>query len=247
MFIDVHCHIDVYENIEEIVEKAKKLNVKLIINNGINLEVNRKNLEMSKKFPEIKSALGIYPIDALKISDSEIKKELEFIKSHKKEIVAIGEVGIDFKESVIEKEHSKQKEVFKKFVKLAIEINKPIIVHSRKAEKECIEILEELNAQKVIMHCFSGNMKLVEKVKENKWFFSIPTSVKNSEHFQKIVERVPVTQLFCETDSPFLHPDKERNNVPSNVIESYKKISEIKNLSLNDVEKRIEENYKKLF
>jgi len=97
------------------------------------------------------------------------------------------------------------------------------------------------------MHCFSGNMNLVKRIIKNNWRLSIPANVKYSEHFQKIIEITPIENLFCETDSPFLHPDKKFPNEPANVIESYKKISEIKNLSLAEVEKKIEENYKRLF
>lgn len=247
MFIDIHCHVDFYKNIDEIIKKSKESNVKIIVSNGINSENNKKILKLSEKFLEIKAAVGIYPTEGLKMSDLEIEKEIEFIKKNKKHILAIGEVGMDFKESTNEKEHIRQELIFKKFIDLSMELDKPIIVHSRKAEKECIEILEKSKIKKVIMHCFSGNMKLVEKIEKNGWMISIPTSVKNSEHFQKIIEKVSINTLLCETDSPFLHPDKEKNNVPSNVIESYKKISEIKKIKLNDVEKSIEKNYNSLF
>ena len=90
-------------------------------------------------------------------------------------------------------------------------------------------------------------MKLVKRVIENGWSFSIPANVKNSDHFQKVVEVVPIGQLFCETDTPFLHPDKKFPNEPKNVIESYKKIAEIKKISLEEVEKKIEGNFRRVF
>ncbi len=245
MFIDIHSHLDLCKNIDAIIENAKKQNVK-ILTAGTSSKSNRKILELKEKYSEINLALGIYPIDALKLSDLEIDKEIEFIKENKDKIIAIGEVGIDLKENS-EKTLETQKENLKKFVNLAKELDVPIIIHSRKAEKECIDLLEKLNHNKIIMHCFSGNMKLVDKIINNKWCLSIPANVKHSEHFQKIVEKTPIEQLFCETDSPFLHPDKLQDNEPANVIESYKKIAEIKKMSLNQVEKIIEENYKKLF
>jgi TatD DNase family protein len=244
--IDVHCHIDIYseKEIKDIVQRAKGKGINIIINAGINVKTNRKTLELAKKFKEIKASLGIYPGDALKLSEKEIASEIRFIKENKNKIVAVGEVGIDLKEN---KDLEKQKENFRKFIRLSREIKKPIIVHSRKAEKECIELLEEENATKVLMHCFSGNKRLVQRIKENKWFFSIPTNVKFSEHFQNLIKEVPISQLLCETDSPFLHPDKKRNNTPENVIESYKKISEIKGISFEETERIIEKNFKMLF
>jgi len=98
-----------------------------------------------------------------------------------------------------------------------------------------------------VMHCFSGSFKLIERIIANKWYMSIPTNVTFSEHFQKAIEKVPIEQLFCETDSPYLHPNKEKNNVPGNVIESYKKIAEIKKMKLDEVRDKIWDNYVGLF
>jgi TatD DNase family protein len=245
MFIDVHSHLDICENISAKIKNAKKENVK-IVTCGINSPSNRKILEIKKENPEVEICLGIYPTDALKLSDKEFNDELKFIKSNKDKILGIGEVGLDLKENA-ENTLQKQKENLTKFVKLAKEIDKPIIIHSRKAEEECIELLESLGYNKIIMHCFSGKIKLVKKIIENNWKLSIPTSVKNSQHFQQVIELTPMKNLLCETDSPFLHPDKQFPNEPKNVIESYKKIAEIKNISLKEVEKKIEENYRKLF
>jgi len=250
VFIDVHCHIDRYsdDEIEEIIKRAKKARVEIIINNANTIETGRKNLELAKKYPQVKAALGIHPIDYHLYSDKEILDEIKFIKKNKDKVIAVGEVGFDLKEATVD--FSRQKLIFMEWLKLASEIDKPIIIHSRKAEKEVIEIVEEFaktHKIKVLMHCFSGKMSLVDKIRDNKWFFSIPASIKNSTHFQEVVKRVPLTQLFCETDSPFLHPDKERNNEPALVIESYKKISNVKGLSLSEVEKQIEENYKRFF
>lgn len=234
-FVDAHCHLDLCQQkeIPAIIERAKKANVQ-IITNGVNPESNRKVLELAEKYSEVKSALGLYPIDALKLSDKEITQELNFIRSNKDKIVAIGEVGMDFKES---DEIERQQQTFQKIIELAKEIDKPLIIHSRKAEKEVIEILEKNKAEKVIMHCFSGKFSLVEKIVKNNWKLTIPTNVKHSEHFQNIIKKIPIGNLLCETDSPFLHPDKLRDNEPANVVESYKKIAEIKNIPLNEVQK----------
>ncbi len=245
MFIDIHSHIDMCKNLPQIIENAKNQNVK-ILTHGTTAESNRKILELKNKFPEIEIALGIYPTDCLKLSEKEIDSEIEFIKENKNKIIAIGEVGIDLKENS-EETLETQRENLKKFVNLARELNIPAVIHSRKAEKECVELLEKLNYNKIIMHCFSGNMKLVDRIIKNKWHLTAPTNIKHSEHFQKITEKTPIEQLFCETDSPFLHPDKLRDNEPANVIESYNKIAEIKKIPLTEVEKIIEGNYKKLF
>ena len=245
MFIDVHCHLDFFKSVEisRVIENAKKRKLSIILANGNNYESNEKVLELSSKYNMVKAALGLYPIDALNVPEK-VSKTLSQIKSNKDKILAVGEVGMDFKES---EEKEKQKIIFCKIIELAKEIKKTLIVHSRKAEIDCIDLLEKLKATKIVMHCFSGKLKLVERIIKNNWSLSIPTSVVNSEHFQKIIEIAPIENLLCETDSPYLHPFREFPNEPANVIESYKKIAEIKKLSLNEVEEIIENNFKRIF
>ena len=144
MIVDVHAHLtDNYFNdkLDKIINNAKKNNIVHIISNGINLEDNKKVLEISKKYNIVKAAFGFYPDDIIKSTFEEIEKNLEFIKKNKNKIIAIGEVGLDLYHN---KELKKQKEIFIKIIELAEKINKPLIIHSRKAEKECIEILKEL-------------------------------------------------------------------------------------------------------
>jgi TatD DNase family protein len=245
-FIDIHCHLDFYKDkeIKEIIKNAKRKNVNIIVFNGVNLKSNKKVLSLSRDYPEIKASLGLYPKDAINLNKNQINNEIKFIKENKNKIIAIGEIGLDLKEI---ETLNKQEKIFIKLLTLSKEIDKPVIIHSRKAEKQVIKILESKNMKKVIMHCFCGKKKLVKKIVENNWFLSIPANVKYSEQFQEIIKITPLKNLFCETDSPFLHPEKKFPNEPKNVIESYKKISEIKNLKLEEVEKIIEENYRRLF
>jgi len=242
MLIDIHSHLDMCKNIPKVIENAKQKNVK-IVTCGVDLKSNRESLEFFEKY-HVEICLGIYPVDAEKLSEKEIDFEIKFIEKNKSKIIGIGEVGLDLK---FGKNLEKQKLILKKFVLLAKKFNVPIIIHSRKAEKEAIEFLEQFDYNKIIMHCFSGKIKLVEKIVGNNWYLSIPANIKTSEHFQKVVKNVSIENLFCETDSPFLHPDKKENNEPANVIESYRKIAEIKGISLEEVKKKIEENYNRIF
>lgn len=247
MFIDVHCHLDFFKDLDKLVSDCNKIRVEKIICAGTDKESNRRVLEISKKYNEIEGCLGIYPIDSIKMSEIEINSEIEFIRKNSKAIIGIGEVGLDFKDSPNRTIIEKQKQVFRRFIELSQELDKPLVVHSRKAEVECIELLEDLKAKKVIMHCFSGKKKLIHRIKKNGWFASIPASVKYNKQFQDNVNELDMKNLLCETDSPFLHPNKEENNSPDKVVESYKKIAEIKKISLGEVENMIELNFKNLF
>jgi len=250
MFIDVHCHLDklIDEGVpaDKAIKNAKKKGVERMIVNGTDHEQNKIILDLAKIHKEVLPALGIYPIDALKLSESEIDEEIEFIKQNKDKIAAIGEVGLDLKEEELHKTLDKQKINLRKFVNLAIKLNKPAIIHSRKAELHTIELLEELNVKKVIMHCFSGKMSLAERIAKNGWFLSIPANSHYSQQFQDVIKRVPIENLLCETDTPYLHPLKKWPNEPANVIYSYKKIAEIKKMKLTEVELQIEKNFKSL-
>jgi TatD DNase family protein len=233
MYIDCHCHLDICKNSNNTAKSAKKKNVE-IVTVGVDINTNRKALDLARRHENVKAMLGVYPSEGVKLIDEDIEKEIEFIRKNKNNIIGVGEVGLDLKEL---SDLGRQEEIFRKMISLSLELDIPIIVHSRMAEKESIEILEEMKAKKVIMHCFSGSFKLVKRIVENDWYLSIPSSVKYNEHFQKIAKEIEIDKLLCETDSPFLHPDKKKDNLPENVIESYKKISEIKKIDLKKVEK----------
>ena len=281
LLIDIHTHLDhpiLINKIDEIVNRAKNAGLKHIITNGINPDTNRKCLELSKKYDIIRCAMGIYPRSALKkeIENSEYKidlidfdfdEEINFIRKNKDNIVAISEVGLDF----VNGEDKQQIEDFEKMVKLAEELKKPIVVHSRKAELKCVEMLESSKNKKIVMHCFCGKKSLVKRVADNGWFLTTPTIVVRSQQFQDIVRNVSISQLFCETDSPYLSPYKgvEREhaviceareetrspnrshagqwNEPAYVIESYNKIAEIKQMDISEVVNNIYMNWQRVF
>ena len=123
MLVDVHSHLDAKQfknNLDSVIQRAKNKSVKKIITNGTNIKSNRKTLEISKKYSMVEAALGLFPSDALKLSDIELEKEIEFIKKNKKSIIAIGECGLDYHWN---KNHKKQKQIFEKFIKLSEKLN----------------------------------------------------------------------------------------------------------------------------
>ena len=179
-----------------------------------------------------------------------IDEELKFIEKNKNNIAAIGEVGLDYSE--VKNNAKEQKELFQKMISLAEKLNKPIIIHSRKAEQDCIEMLQSSKLKKVIMHCFGGKKSLVKKIIDNGWFLTAPTCITRATQFQENVKLCPITQLFCETDAPYLSPFKSKTgefqrNEPAFIIEAYKKVAEIKGMELKEVVNNIFMNYQRLF
>ena len=257
LLIDVHSHLDhhlIADKIGEIAKRAKDAGLRHIVTNGVNPETNRICLELSKKYDIVKCGMGAYPRNALRkeiensdykidASDFDIDDEIGFIRKNKNNIAAISEVGLDF----VDGENGQQVMDFGKMIELAEELKKPIVVHSRKAELKCIEMLESSKNRKIIMHCFCGKKSLVKRINDNGWFLTVPTIVVRSQQFQDIAKNVPITQLFCETDSPYLSPFRDRANEPAFVIESYKKIAELKQMELIEVMNNIYMNWQKVF
>jgi len=258
--IDIHAHLD-YKPLADdsagVVQRAKEAGVTVIIANGTSPESNRQVIALSKQFDIVKPALGFYPTHVHATSEEELDKELAFIKEQQP--IALGEVGLDYKfapedpntekideetkQSLIEK----QKKGFQKIIHLAKELDIPLIVHSRKAELDVIELLEQSGHKKIIMHCFCGKKKLVERIRDNGWTFSIPVTVIKLFQFQEVVEKTNISQLLTETDSPWLGPEPGLTNEPKNIPLIVQKIAEIKKMDVEEVANNIFMNYQRLF
>ena len=255
IIIDVHAHMDFEEydkDIDKVMEENKKAGVAAIINNGVHAESNRKVLMLAKKYDIIKPALGIYPVHAAEMNEEDFDAELDFISKQK--IIAIGEVGLDYKKGDDnphgDKYRNEMRKCFEKFIALAEKKKIPLIVHSRKAELDTIEMLESssLKKDKIIMHCFMGRKHLVDRIIKNGWSMSIPCIINKLQQLQIIVEQIPMNQLLTETDCPYMspYPDIKRNE-PKFIVEALKKIAEIKKLDVEEVSKMIYMNYQKMF
>jgi len=246
MLFDVHAHLDAKDfekDFDAVLKRAEENNVVCIINNGVDTESNRKTLELSEKYKIIKPALGFHPTDSEKFSEEEIEKEIEFIKKKKNEIIAIGEVGLDY---YWQHTKERQKKIFLQFIELAEKTKLPLIIHSRKAEDDVIPLLESTNI-KVVLHAFEGKKQLIKRADEKNFKFSIPPSVVRSQHFKTLIEKVSLQNLLTETDAPFLSAVKYQRNEPSEIKYVIKKISEIKGITVEETEKIIFINFKKCF
>lgn len=246
MIIDTHCHMDdkQFDDLNEIMTYYSKNKI-LCISNGTDPKANKKVLELAKKYPQIKASLGFYPVDLLKADDQTIENELEFIKKNADKIVSIGEVGLD---NYWEKDQlEKQIKWLKRFIELSIELQKPLQLHTRKAEPEVLEILKGYNKKDIIFHCFGGNLKIINQIIEKGWYFSIPATVVYDEHFQRLVELCPLNKLLTETDAPLLSPIKGERNDARNIKLSIKKIAEIKKMDEKEIENILYINARELF
>jgi len=240
--IDVHCHLNdeaFDEDREDVVKRARERGV-TIIDSGTSHEEDLKSLEISKKYDNVYSTLGF---DPLLVDVREAEKVIELVKEKKKEIVGIGEVGLDYYEKNKEKRRV-QAEIFEMFIDLSKELKLPLVVHSRWAPKQVLEILEEKGAKSVVLHAFPGNEKEAKRAIEDGYFISIPTSVLYSKQKQLMAKIVPLKNMVLETDSPIFWKGR---NEPVNVIRAAEEIARIRGIDLNEVMDWTTRNARKVF
>lgn len=260
--VDVHTHLDdpkFSDDLDAVIARAKANGVVAVITQGVSHEKNTLLLNLARHDPMIKIAMGLYPLNARGVivradpsaeedhdgqSAFTVEETLRAIESHKDSIIAIGEVGIDLHFS---DDKERQMDNFRAIVRLAKRIHKPLIIHSRKAEKEVLDILEEEQFSKAVMHCFTGSHKLLKRGLAMGLMFSIPTAVVRNKQFQENAAIIPTGQLLTETDAPYMGPYKDLRNEPANIRDAVMKIAEIKRMDPLELANAIYFNYQKMF
>lgn len=262
--VDVHCHLNhklFVGEIEAVIQRAREAGVVRIICAGVNPPTNREVLTIAQHYPDIiRASLGVYPTDALNIQlhnpddvgltttkNFNLDEEFDFIKKNKDNITAVGEAGLDYKWEEPTKRKEEQKQNFQRVIELCEHIKKPLVVHSRRAEKDCVDLLESSTLKKVNLHCFEGNKKLIKRAADLGYCFSIPAVIQRLKHFEMVVEQAPLSNLLTETDAPWLSPIVGTRNEPANVALTIKKIAEIKKITPEEIANQILLNYKRMF
>lgn len=246
MFTDTHCHItkDDFSDIGEVLKRANARGINKMINNGSNRKTDEEVLELSKRYPNLYCAIGFHPDS----TNEYTKENMEFLESHMADIVAIGEIGLDYHYEGYDKE--KQIELFKAQLALAEKYSKPVIVHSRDATKDTIDCLKNFPQLKGSIHCFTGSYETAEQyIKMGfKLGFGGVTTFKNAK-VKEVAKKIPLNSILLETDSPYLSPEPKRGtkNEPQNVRYIAEFISSIKEISLEELSEITEKNVHNLF
>ena len=239
--VDTHCHIfhEYYDNIDEVINKMEN---NIIIVNGTNINDNKEVLELVKKYKNVYGALGLHPTEI----GSSYEETLSFIETHlnDEKIVGIGEIGLDYHYTLENKDI--QKEVFIKQLNLARKYNKSVIIHSRDAINDTLEILKEYKDIKKDIHSFSGSLEsAIEFIKINcRLGIGGVLTFKNAKRLQNIVENLDIHSLLLETDSPYLTPEPYRGKPNNPLYLKYiiKEISDLKGISKDEVKNVTSQN-----
>ena len=250
--IDSHCHLDhapLLDNLNDILNRSKEVGIKKLLTICTTLE-SFKNIENILTIDNmIYGTFGIHPHETENNDVSKITI-IESIKKNTK-LIGVGETGLDFYYN-----HSKkniQIDSFKKHIEAAIEINLPIIVHSRNAEEETFNILNEYKKHKpkILMHCFTGTYKFYKQMEELDSYFSASGIITfdSSKDLQNTLSKIPNNKLLIETDSPFLAPVPMRGkkNEPSFIKYTLKKLADIKNIDVSEIVSLTTKNFNNLF
>jgi len=245
--IDTHAHIcdPVFDpDREEVLARAQAAGISAVIAVGENLSDAQRNLEMAETHPILKPAVGLYPTH---LDPGQAETMASLIRGESARLIAIGEVGLDYWAVKEESQKEIQREIFTNFIDLSKELNLPLNVHSRSAGRHAVALLLEQGADKVQLHAFDGKAGSALAAVEAGYFFSIPPSIVRSRQKQKLVKRLPLSNLLIETDSPVLGARPGERNEPLNALISVSAIAGIKDISKEKVIEVVLENTHRLY
>ncbi|KZX15324.1 putative deoxyribonuclease YjjV [Methanobrevibacter cuticularis] len=249
--IDTHCHInfDAFDDDREQILKKSKEKLTAIINSGTSIETNQQVLKLANENSNfLYPTFGFHPIESGKTDEQSLNKVINLITEHLNEIVAIGEVGMDYFYIKDKKEREKQGEIFKKFASLANENEIPLVIHARDCEKKAYNIVKEFkDIPHTIFHCYSGSLKTAKKLIDNGYYISFSTMICYSHNHQELVKEIPLENILTETDSPYLAPERGNRNEPINVAKVIEKIAELKEENISSIDKITENTAKSVF
>ena len=250
--IDSHCHLDhepLFSNLSDILERSKKIGLKRILTISTNFESFERIKKIITKDPIIYGSIGIHPHET-----TLNKIEVDFIVNNAKKIpkiIGVGETGLDFYYDNSEKKN--QIESFLKHIEASLLLNYPLIIHSRSAENEIFEILNKYRNKdlKILMHCFTGSREFAKKLMNLNAYFSASGIItfKNSLDLQDTFKMIENDRILIETDSPFLAPIplRGKKNEPSFLRYTLEKLSQLKSLSISELENITDKNFENLF
>lgn len=249
--IDVHAHLtdEIYQNLDEVVLRAKENDVNKIVCSSYNLSSAKLAVKIAKTYRNIFATVGIHPEN---IEDMESIDAIDCIEklAKSKKVVAIGEIGLDYHFRTDNKD--KQKEIFAQQIQLANALSLPIVVHSRDAIGDTIDILKANKVKKEsLLHCYSGSMESANILMKLGFSFSFGGVVtfNNAKNVVEVVRNLPLNRILLETDCPYMTPVPYRGkrNEPSFLKYVAQKIAEIKEISVEELAKITSENAKRLF
>lgn len=259
--IDSHCHIDklnyilLHKNVEDVLKKSDKNNVKSFLTISTSINNFYKIKKLFSIYNNIFYSCGIHPCNCKKElnnyqQEEDVFSEIEKLSNNKR-VIAIGETGLDYYHS--EEHKDMQKKFFREHIRISVKLKKPIIIHARNSINDVIKILNEENSKKCIgvLHSFNADKNIAFKLLDMGFYISFSGIItfKKSIELHDIIKKIPLDRILIETDSPYLSPIPYRGqeNQPAYLIEVAKKISFLKNTKIENIALILRNNFHKLF
>lgn len=257
-FIDTHIHLSdpEYEpHVGKVIEEAKKSSVDALVSNSMNLQTSLQSIKLTEQHPKlVYAALGIHPWNVKELLSNELEETVSLILNHRhhKGVLAIGEIGLDYKYVKGERKElmARQYEVFCRMLELSEKLSMPVIIHSRGATLEIVNMLSSYHLGRVLLHWFSGPIELLPDIVERGYYISEGPPTVFSSHMRDIIRRVPLTQLLTETDGPvryFKPPFKGKMTTPAFIPMVVEAIARIKEQEKMDVAEQVSKNFVNFF
>jgi TatD DNase family protein len=225
-YVDAHVHLsdpEYGEYVDNVIDDARRSNVVALVSNSTNLQTSLRSIELAERYPKfVYAAVGIHPWNVEELSQSELEQTIDLISSHSPSggVVAIGEIGLDYKYVKGKREGlvNKQYEIFCRMLRLCEELSLPAIIHSRGTTQEIMDILTSYNVKRILFHWFSNPIELLPKIVERGYLITEGPATLFSNHIQEIVRQVSLNRLLTETDGPvrfFKPPFKGETTTPA--------------------------------
>ncbi|KPU62595.1 deoxyribonuclease [Thermococcus sp. EP1] len=247
--IDAHAHVEMFKrDVSPIIMESKE-ELKAIVDSITEYRKFHvwKSWELLKPyFGFIFPTLGFAPNEARRGNWEKVKKVEDFIWQHKDEIVAVGEIGLDYYYAQTEKERENQRAIFDYFLGVAEELKLPVVIHARDAERIAFEMVQR-RGLKAYFHSYSGNIDVAKEIVENGHFIGINTGIVFIPEIENVTRALEIESILVETDAPYMSPFKGEKNKPQYIKVAIKRISEIKEISFDEVEQITERNTLEFF
>ena len=250
MLADSHCHLEYYDNLQNIIKNAKQAGVEYILDAGSGLFNLNEHIKICEEFDCVYTASGAHPHEAKEYAEITVDDIVRSADSDK--VIAIGEAGLDYFYDFAPKDA--QIELFEKNIKASQITGKPLIIHNRESDDDMIRLLQKAYDKKefkAVVHCYSSSLMLAEKALKMGFYISASGIITfpKSQDIRYNFTKIPLDRLLVETDAPYLAPVPKRGkaNEPSNVVFTAQKLAEIKSVSFEELVKVTTQNFKRLF
>ena len=239
-YVDAHIHLadPAYDQVEPVLHDAANSGVAYLLSNSMDYESSVRTIELSRQFDGIIAAVGVHPWTVTnENADLNLSKFELLIRDNQKHVRAIGEIGLDGHYDLDDKKKQLQKDIFQFFLKLAEKQTLPVVIHSRLAVDEILELLPSFSLAKVLLHWYSGPPENLLLFKDRGYFVSVGPSILYSKRVAEVARKADLSMILSETDGPVTYygPFKNKPTRPSFIVDVVRKLSEIKNVTVEEV------------